>query len=124
MTEALANKMEDLLERIRVAARQAEVGDYLALRWEFHAVCYYASGRQRLVAEVKRLFWRGERYHRLLLSSSDRFARSLGWYEQFLVCCKARDGARAERVIDGSMRWALRELTPLLPSEAEVYPAS
>jgi DNA-binding GntR family transcriptional regulator len=122
MTDDLVVKMEDLLGRIRDAAGRADVGNYLALRWDFHSVCYDASGRRRLVAEVKRLFWRGERYHRLLLSNSDRFARSLGWYERFLVCCKAHDGASAERVIEDSMSWGVCELTPLLPSEAEVYP--
>ena len=34
-------------------------------------------GRTRLVAEVERLFWRGERYHRLVLSSA-RALQALG----------------------------------------------
>ena len=40
-------------------------------------ICYRASGRTRLVAEVERLFWRAERYNHLVLSSAERFKRSV-----------------------------------------------
>jgi DNA-binding GntR family transcriptional regulator len=39
-----------------------------------------ASGRTRLVDEVERLFWRAERYNRLVLSTAARFKRSVGYY--------------------------------------------
>ena len=42
---------------------------YLGTRWDFHAICYLASGRTRLVAEVERLYWRAERYNHLVLST-------------------------------------------------------
>ncbi|HZG34319.1 MAG TPA: GntR family transcriptional regulator [Gaiellaceae bacterium] len=100
----------------RLGAKQA-VDDYLRRRWEFHAVCYAASGRPRLVAEIERLFWRGERYNRLVLSGRERFTRSLAHYRDFLEACEARNGAEAERVIHESVRWALDAVLDSLPSE-------
>ena len=85
------------LERL---AKRQDVDGYLRARWEFHAACYEASGRPRLVAEVERLFWRAERYNRLVLSSRERF-RALGraTTARFFEACKAGDagGRRARR---------------------------
>ena len=41
-------------------------------------ICYRPRGRPRLVAEVERLFWRAERYNHLVLSTPERFRRSVG----------------------------------------------
>src|SRR5579872_1916413 len=69
---------EPEVERMRVMlggldrlAGRRDVDSYLQLRWDFHAVCYEASRRPRLLAEVERLFWRAERYNRLVLSSAE-----------------------------------------------------
>jgi DNA-binding GntR family transcriptional regulator len=101
----------------RLGKRQA-VDEYLRARWDFHATCYLASGRTRLVAEVERLFWRAERYNRLVLRGTDRFARSVEHYRHFLEACEQRDGTGAEAVIHESVRWALDEVLGTLPSEA------
>ena len=77
------------LARARPARARPDVDGYLGARWEFHAICYLASGRTRLVAEVERLFWRAERYHRLVLSSAERFRRSVGYYRGFFEACEA-----------------------------------
>ena len=66
-------RMRDLLADLRALAARQEVDDYLRLRWEFHATCYRASGRRRLVEEVERLFRRSERYNRIVLSTAERF---------------------------------------------------
>src|SRR5581483_6884679 len=50
----------------------------------------------RLVAEVERLFWRAERYNRLVLSTAARFERSVGYYTAFLAACERRDGEGAD----------------------------
>ena len=102
----------------RLARRQA-VDDYLRARWEFHATCYRASGRTRLVADVERLFWRAERYNRLVLVGRERFQRSVAHYRDFLEACERRSGPRAERVIHASIRWATDLLLDALPSELE-----
>ena len=80
---------------------------------------YLASGRTRLVGEVERLFWRGGRYHRLVLSSAERFKRSVGSYHDFVEACEAHDPDRAERVIHDSMRWAVDLIAGSLPSERD-----
>jgi DNA-binding GntR family transcriptional regulator len=109
--------MRELLSRLRPLAEAGAVDDYLAGRWELHAVCYRAAGRQRLVAEVERLFWRAERYNRLVLASKSRFRRSLAHYREFVKACAARDGDAAETVIHASIRWAVELLWDSLPSE-------
>jgi DNA-binding GntR family transcriptional regulator len=121
MTDDRAVLMRALLEKIRDAAASQDAKTYLRYRWEFHATCYQATARERLILEVERLYWRGERYLRLLLMGGERYARSVGWYERFLQHCEERDGAGAEQVIDESTRWGVLELAPLLPSEVDVY---
>ena len=114
------------LERMRLGLRELErlgragdVDGYLRARWAFHAACYEASGRTRLVAEVERLFWRSERYNRIVLSTKERFRRSVQNYRRFYDACKAREPKRAERVIHESMQWAVDLIWDELPSETE-----
>jgi DNA-binding GntR family transcriptional regulator len=110
-------RMRELLNELERLARAEDVDAYLGLRWEFHAVCYRGAGRLRLLAEVERLFWRAERYNRLVLSSRDGFRRSVAHYRRFYEACKARDPTAAEKVIHDSTRWAVDLLWDSLPSE-------
>lgn len=112
-------RMWDLMGELEKLARKRDVDPYLRARWDFHAICYEASGRTRLVNEVERLFWRAERYNRLVLSTAERFQRSVGFYRAFLDACADRDGDAAERVIHDSMRQTVADLAPSLPSETE-----
>ena len=89
------------------------------LRWDFHAVCYRGGCRPRLLAEVERLFWRAERYNHLVLSSAERFRRSVAYYHEFFAACERRDPLEAERVMHASIRGAVDMIGPTLPSEAE-----
>jgi DNA-binding GntR family transcriptional regulator len=109
--------MHALLEHLRRLAEEQDVDEYLRRRWEFHATCYRVSGRRRLVEEVEGLFWRADRYNRMVLSTLERFRESVGRYRQFLAACEANDGAAAEQVIHDSLRWAVERLAPGLPSE-------
>ncbi len=113
-------RMAAMLAELDRLAKRRDVGSYLQLRWDFHAVCYEASRRRRLLAEVERLFWRAERYNRLVLSSAERFRRSIAYYHQFFEACQQRDPAQAERVIHESVRGAVDLIWPTLPSELEV----
>ena len=111
-------RMKELLQRLRRLAEEQDVDEYLRHRWEFHATCYRASGRRRLVDEVERLFWRSDRYNRLVLSTLERFRESVGRYRDFLAACEANDGARAEQTVHESLRWAVDRVAASLPSEA------
>jgi DNA-binding GntR family transcriptional regulator len=111
--------MRATLGRLERAATAEDVDAYLALRWEFYGTCYRASGRRRLVAEVERLYWRSERYNRLVLSTAQRFQESLGRYSAFFADCEAGDGLAAERAAQDSLRWAVESVAAGLPSEAE-----
>jgi DNA-binding GntR family transcriptional regulator len=119
VTEVELKRMRPMLAHLRELAAADAVDEYLRSRWEFHAVCYEAAGRERLVAEVERLYWRAERYNRRLLAGTDRYERSVGHYGFFLAACEARSGADAEKVIHESVRWAVEQLAPTLPSERE-----
>lgn len=112
------------LERMRLGLRElerlgrnVEVDGYLRARWAFHAACYEASGRMRLVAEVERLFWRSERYNRLVLSSRERFRLSVANYRRFYDACKAGDPKTAEQIIHESLQWAVDLISHDLPTE-------
>ena len=115
--DAELDRMRTLHSRLERLGKRQAVDEYLRARWDFHATCYLASGRRRLVAEVERLFWRAERYNRLVLQGSERFARSVEHYRHFLETCVRRDGAGAEAVIHESVRWALDQVLGTLPSE-------
>ena len=111
-------RMRTLLTELEQLARQQDVDGYLRVRWQFHAVCYEAAGRPRLVAEVERLFLRSERYNRIVLSSAARFRRSIGHYRRFYEACKAGDSLEAERAIHESTQWAVDVTAELLPGES------
>jgi DNA-binding GntR family transcriptional regulator len=111
--------MKETLRDLRRLAEEQNVNDYLHQRWAFHAICYRASGRHRLVDEVGRLFWRADRYNRLVLSTAERFRESVGRYREFLAACEAQDGDGAERVVHESLRWAISRTAGSLPSEAD-----
>jgi DNA-binding GntR family transcriptional regulator len=110
-------QMRKLLTQLERLAREQDVDGYLRVRWAFHATCYEAANRPRLVAEVERLFWRAERYNRIVLSSRERFRRSVGHYKSFYEACKAGDPRAAERVIHVSTQWAVETVAELLPVE-------
>jgi DNA-binding GntR family transcriptional regulator len=112
-------QMRVLHRELSRLAKARDVDGYLGTRWDFHAICYLASGRTRLVAEVERLYWRAERYNHLVLASDARFRRSVAYYREFLDACESRDGDAAERVIHQSVRGAVDMLSSSLPSELE-----
>jgi DNA-binding GntR family transcriptional regulator len=112
--------MRKTLDKLERAAAAEDVDAYLALRWEFYGTCYRTSGRRRLVGEVERLYWRSERYNRLVLSTGERFRQSVANYRRLFEACKAGDAAGAEQAIDEQMRWAVDRVGGSLPSEAEL----
>jgi DNA-binding GntR family transcriptional regulator len=112
-------RMRTLLTELEALAKVQDVDGYLRVRWEFHATCYEAADRPRLVAEVERLFWRAERYNRLVLSSRDRFRASVRNYRLLYEACKAGDPRAAARVVEESTQWAVDEIWDSLPSEHE-----
>jgi DNA-binding GntR family transcriptional regulator len=119
MTEGDVAEMEAWLIDLLQLAEKEDVDAYLRARWEFHATCYRAARRPRLLSEVERLFWRSERYNRLVLASKERFSRSVSNYHKLYEACRAHDPDGAERAIDAQMRWAVESLGSSLPTEAD-----
>jgi len=112
--------MKETLRILRRLAAAQDVNAYLHGRWEFHATCYRASRRQRLVDEVERLYWRADRYNRLVLSTAERFRESVGRYQHFLAACEAGNGEQAEAAVQESIRWAFDRAAGSVPSETEL----
>jgi DNA-binding GntR family transcriptional regulator len=112
-------RMSDLLGELDRLAAAQDINGYLQARWAFHAVCYAAARRPRLLAEVERLYWRSERYNRLLLNGRQRFQASVAGYRRFYEMALAADAAGAESVIQESTLWAVELISPLLPSESD-----
>jgi DNA-binding GntR family transcriptional regulator len=110
-------QMAELLTELERLAKAQDVDGYLSARWAFHAACYRAAGRPRLLGEVERLFWRSERYNRLVLSTAARFAASVANYRRFYEACSAGDAAKAASVVEESTQWAVDEIFESLPSE-------
>jgi DNA-binding GntR family transcriptional regulator len=120
LTDDGYERMRKLMSGLENLARKRDVQLYLRARWDLHAICYQASGRTRLVAEVERLFWRAERYNRIVLSGGERFRRSVQHYHDVLDACESGSGPRAERVIHRSVRWAVDLVLDTLPPEAKL----
>jgi DNA-binding GntR family transcriptional regulator len=111
-------RMRMLLRELERLAKEQDVDGYLRVRWEFHATCYRAARRPRLLAEVERLFWRAERYNRLVLSGRERFRRSVGHYRRFYEACRTGDARTAEKVIHESTQWGVDQIADSLPKES------
>jgi DNA-binding GntR family transcriptional regulator len=110
-------RMKELLAELERLAKAQDVDGYLRARWQFHAACYEAARRPRLLADVERLFWRAERYNRLVLSSRERFRGSVANYRRFYEACVAGDAKQAARVVEESTQWAVDLIWKSLPSE-------
>jgi DNA-binding GntR family transcriptional regulator len=115
----ILRQMSAEIVRLEALADRQDAGGYLEHRWEFHALCYRAARRDRLLTKVERLFWAVGRYNVLLLSSPERFSQSVENYRRFFSAAEARDGDAAERVFRASAEWALEALLPQLPSELD-----
>jgi DNA-binding GntR family transcriptional regulator len=114
LTDAAIEEMASLLDKLRITARAEALDTYLDATWRFHARCYQAGSRPRLVDEVERLFWRAVRYHRMLLATPERFAGSVASHEQFFDACRERDGEAAGIVIEESVRWSVEGFAQVL----------
>lgn len=117
--DSALGEMRAQFERITfLSAGEPPLDEYLDTRWEFHATCYRASGRDRLLREVYRLFLRAERYNRLVLSTAKRFRESVVHHRRLLEACERRDGEAAEEAIRLGMRWCVECLLPVLGAAA------
>ena len=112
-------RMREFLSELQELADAQDVDGYLRVRWDFHAACYEAAGRPRLLAEVERLFWRSERYNRIVLSSPARFIMSVTNYRFFYEACEKGDAKGAAAVVEASTQWAADTIWESLPSEAD-----
>ena len=101
-------------ERLHEAALVDDLLAYLVAEWDFHALCYRASGRSRLVSLVADYRRRAERYVRLVVASSPHFAQAIRIQELFLEAATARDGARAERVVRDAIDWSVSQVSEIL----------
>ena len=115
------------IERMRVRlARLTELSiaerldDYRAEEWEFHAVCYGAAGRSRLLQLVQDYRLRAERYSRLAIVSSPGFSRPLRIQQEFFRCAETHDADGAVALIREALEWSVAQVAEMLEVVVEV----
>jgi DNA-binding GntR family transcriptional regulator len=122
LTDDTLVEMASLLGELTAAATNETIDTYLDVTWRFHALCYRLAGRQRLVNEVERLFWRAVRYHRLFLSTPERFAGAVCFHQRFFDACQQRDGRGAAVAIEEMVRWTVEGFETVLRSSRGAKP--
>jgi len=120
LTDAALDQMASLLAELEAAAQVETLDRYLDVTWRFHARCYRAASRPRLVDEIECLFWRAVRYHRILLSTPERFVSSVSSHRRFFDACEKRDGVAAEQVVEDSVRWSVNGFGSVLREREEL----
>ncbi|MBI3977452.1 MAG: GntR family transcriptional regulator [Chloroflexi bacterium] len=110
VTDGVLAEMHRYYEELDALAWN-DLGGYLKAERQFHAVCYQASGRERLIKIVDDLRERAERYIRLAHSSPGRLPESLAFQRAFLEACERRNGRDAEQIIQEALRWTVRHVT-------------
>jgi DNA-binding GntR family transcriptional regulator len=106
--------MRRLLERLEAASATEQLDEYLDLEWEFHAVCYAAARRERLLELVHDYRRRAERYLRLAVPTSPGFGRSLEVQRRLLECAETHDGVCAEQLYRDALAWTTAEVAQIL----------
>lgn len=115
--DAVVAQMEECLPMMERHAADNDLEQYLLCRWRFHAACYNASGRTRLVEKVERLFLAAARYNVVLLRLPAAVQESLGNYRAILEAVRNRDGDAAHAAFVASADWAVNRARGVLPHE-------
>lgn len=113
-------EMRGHLDRLTELSVAERLDDYRAVEWEFHAVCYRAAGRVRLLDLVQDYRLRAERYSRLAIVSSPGFSRPLHIQQRFFRCAETHDAAGAVTVIREALEWSVAQVAELLEAGAEL----
>jgi DNA-binding GntR family transcriptional regulator len=104
--DAGVHRMKFLLEQLKRVSLSGKVEDYLRAEWEYHAACYHATKRDRLVQLVEDHRRRAERYLRLAVASSPGFQTPLVFQERLLDVSVKHDGHGAESLIREALEWS------------------
>jgi DNA-binding GntR family transcriptional regulator len=111
LTDGAIGRMTVILGEMQQSERANDRESYLLGTWSLRTTCYEAAGKERLLDRFRTLYDLSTRYHFLTIRDASRFARSLGLMEDFFAACRDRDGARAERVMQGALEWTLSYLS-------------
>jgi DNA-binding GntR family transcriptional regulator len=108
------------LVKLRTAADDNRLGDYLRINQEIHDICYRAGGRGRLMELIEDHRRPAERYVRQVIAASPHFLRSVEYTARFVDACASRDGERAELALREALQASVRQIALMLPgSEGE-----
>jgi DNA-binding GntR family transcriptional regulator len=107
-------QMRARLERLAELSAAEQLDDYRAEEWDFHAICYHAAGRPRLLGLVQDYRLRAERYSRLAIVSSPGFSRPLHIQRKFFACAEGHDGDGAVVLIREALDWSVEQVAQLL----------
>jgi DNA-binding GntR family transcriptional regulator len=107
-------QMRELLAVLRELSAAEQLNEYFDREWEFHAVCYGASGRTRLVGLVEDFRRRAERYIRLAIASSPGFSQSMAIQERLLALAETHDGEGAETLMRNALARSVQQVATIL----------
>jgi DNA-binding GntR family transcriptional regulator len=107
-------RMRQLVSELEAVSATEQLDEYLDLEWEFHAVCYAASRRVRLLELVHDYRRRAERYLRLAVASSPGFERSLDVQHRLLKAAETQDGQMAESLYREALSWSVAQVAQIL----------
>lgn len=115
MTEATFVEAEALCDAF---ARETNAAQWSALNWQFHSRLYLDAQRPFLVATIRAVNDRLERYLRVQLSLSDGLARADREHREILSACRKGDADGSARLLYAHIMGACSSLLHHLPGSA------
>lgn len=108
--------LRQTLEELSSLTKTADLLVYLQQEWQFRVRCYQVTERQRLLKQVLFLREHSERYIYLAYGVETRIAESFDFHCKLLDAIAAKDGLRAEVILQDALRWTLRNAGPIVAS--------
>lgn len=114
-------EMNRLFDRMSNATPDGmlDLDTYLVTHWQMHDVCFEASGRRRLVEEIRSYRRQAERYLRIALDDPSEISRDMEHQRAFLAACRRRDAVNASALIRSMLKWTVVRVVPRLGDLSE-----
>lgn len=96
-------------------AQEADVSQWAARNWDFHASLYAAAGRDVLMALIRSVYDRVARFLRVQLTVSGGHALAVQEHRRILAACRAADAEGAAVLTHDHIMGACRSLHGHLP---------
>jgi DNA-binding GntR family transcriptional regulator len=113
------SRAREILKAYEAAFRDAEVGEWGKLNWEFHSTLYAAAERPFTMAIIQRLHQQSDRYLRMQLVLTHGELRAIDEHRAILAAVSARDVKLASSLMKQHIVGAGRQLVQFVSAERE-----